>query len=256
MDNAPFISQAIVVKQDPTNYGVFVLLSGWGGGQGLPLSVKVMTHGPRDAVRGHFHELPTPGTVGIVAFARGDNRNGVWIGSIGPTQNDSSPYAVGTTGLDYHARYSGAWNWSGADGTEAYHAADGSTFLLGTAMPAPTRWTVDSTGKRTATPYTAAQRVPQPPTALPASITLASGVSVSVTAGGVATVSCPGGVSIAINGGTVTITATRVDINAGTINLGSGSGGGAAAVARIGDITSNGGTIISSGVTTTEVFAS
>ena len=197
MTGIPPVVEAIVVSQDPDNYAVNVMVLGIGGGQMTSLPVKVLTHGPRDALRGDFPELPHPGQTGLVVFTRGDIRNGRWIGSTEPALNDANPYTPGVTGLHYRARYSGAWDWHGPDGTTAAVLADGTSFLAGSALPSPTRHTVDGSQVRQATSFTQAQRVPSPPSPMPLTLRHASGT--------VLTMNADGSVSVAIAGTTVTV---------------------------------------------------
>lgn len=198
MDIPPLV-WATVQQQDPDNYSLMVIVHGPGGSQIPSVPVRVSTHGPRDAVRGDFPELPMQGNMGLVAFARGDLRSGIWIGTVEPGLNDANPYQPGWQGLHHKAKHSGAWSWSGPDGVEAYAMADGSTFLAGAAMPVPTRHVVNA-GQRSSTAFTQAERVPKPPSALPIAITLASGVTITVSAAGAVSVTAAGAVALTADG--------------------------------------------------------
>ena len=83
MANIPFLVDATVVQQDPDGYRLYVSIDHFGG-QVPFLPVDVLTHGPRDAQRGNWPALPAIGTRGIVAFTRGDDRTGRWIGATAP----------------------------------------------------------------------------------------------------------------------------------------------------------------------------
>ena len=194
MSTVPPLVDATVVQQDPDNYRVYVTVD-WAGGQVPMLPVDVLTHGPRDAVRGHWPELPTVGTRGLVAFTRGDFRTGRWIGATTPSLPDSSPHGVPGLGggVDYRAHWSGGWDWEGPDGTTARVWPDGSSLLVGAVMPVPTRHVVTPDGSRVRQPFTSPQRLPTAPTPFPTAFTLASGVRVITTAAGAVTVQAAAG---------------------------------------------------------------
>jgi hypothetical protein len=218
----PPLAEAVVTAQDPDNYGVFVTLLGQFGGQGPAIPVKVLTHGPRDAVRGSFPELPLPGQTGLVAFTRGDIRNGRWLGSTEQASVDTNPNVAGGLPMRYSAHYDGSWHYGDHTGTAAHVFADGSILLAGASLPAPTRHTIDANQVRQATPYTHAQRRPVPLGALPYAFTHASGTSVSVAAGGAASVTVAAGQTLTIS----VAGATLVFDGAGNVTL-SASGGAA-----------------------------
>ena len=197
----PPLADATVVVQDPDHYRVWVSVDLWGG-QGPFLSVDVLTHGPRDAVRGDFPPLPVAGTRGVVAFTRGDDRTGRWIGSQAPSLPDASTLSPAVGNIRYRSEWSGAWSWHGQDGTSAFAWPEGSTFVIGPAAasstvpatPAPTRHVVAADGSRQAVPFTTAERNPNPPVPFAALLSLASGVSVAIGSDGMVTVT-PAGAS-------------------------------------------------------------
>jgi hypothetical protein len=201
----PLVTHALVTQQDPDHYGLFVVVLGFGGGQGPVLSVKVASHGPRDGVRGDFPELPQPGNIGIVAFPHGDMRNGVWLGSFESTLNDASPNAANGLPNRYQAHYAGGWHYVGPDGTTAAQLADGTQVLAGASMPVPTRHTLDGTQVRKVTPYTAAERNPSPPGAFPLSIAHPSGARLALTGSGAGTVTIPSGQGLTLSCGGATV---------------------------------------------------
>ena len=150
---------ATVISQDPDNYALNVSVDGLMGGQMPSLPVKVLTAGSRDALLGHYPELPRRGTRGLVVFARGDLRSGHWIGATDPALVDASTLSPGVGNASYFARFDGGWTWRGEDGTHAEAYADGSTVLIGNAMPAPTRHTLDGKGVRQRTAFPLSERV-------------------------------------------------------------------------------------------------
>ena len=201
------LSTAVVVGQDPDNYGVLVALTGKYGGQGPALSVQVGTHGPRDAVRGHFPELPLPGTHGVVAFPRKDLRNGIWLVSYSPNIVDASTLTPGQGGVAYAAHYGGGYSWRGADGTTQEGYPDGTTVTVGPSTPSLTRHTVNGKQQRVRSPYGMAQRVPAGGAAAPVTISHSSGASASISATGAVNVKAANGQTLVIqaNGCTMTI---------------------------------------------------
>jgi hypothetical protein len=210
----PAMCDATVVRQIPDQYRLLVSVDVLGG-QIFFLPVDVATHGPRDAVRGHWPPLPAIGTRGRVSFSRSDDRSGRWEGASTPSLIDSSTLAPGDGNHDYKAHYAGDWSWRGSDGVLAEAFADGGTLLLGSAMPAPTRHVVGATGAREASVFTAAQRNPTPPAAMPLNIALANGFTLSVTAAGAATITVPAGqpLTLAVTGGaSLTLAGTTVSI--------------------------------------------
>ena len=208
----PPVAHAVVVSQDPANYSISVMVLGAFGGQMPSLPVKVGTHGPRDGVRGNFPELPQVGNTGIVVFPRSDIRNGVWISTFEPALPDASPYQDGMTGVTYSARYSGAWDYHGPDGTTAAVLPDGTSFLAGAALPTPTRHTLDGEQKRQATEFTMAQRRPAGAAALPLALQHASGASAALDAAGTMNLVLPAGQTMTITIGATTIVATQTGV--------------------------------------------
>lgn len=207
---APPWAPAWVTAQDPDNEAVFVSLDGPYGGQGPTVAVQVGGHGPRDGVTGHYPALPTQGTHGLVAFPRGDYRNGVWICSISTQLTDASAHAPGNGAADYAAHYGGGWSWRGQDGTVVEALPDGTIVQLGPVLPAPTRHTIDGSQVRQRTAFAPAQRVPQAPSAFPLTISHPTGASGLLTASGAWQLSAAPGQTVVIkaNGASVTIDAS------------------------------------------------
>ena len=194
--NLPPLVDATVVQQDPDNYRIWVSIDAFGG-QVPYIPVDILTHGPRDAVRGTYPPLPTPGTRGLVAFTRGDDRTGRWIGAQSPALPDSSALGPSAGNARYSAEYAGIWHWTGPDGTMATGLPDGSSIMVapgGAVMPAPTRHTVNAQGQRVQTPFTAAQRNPTGGAkAYGAQINLNNGASLSANAAGAVTATAAAG---------------------------------------------------------------
>ena len=203
----PLITKAVVLAQEPDNYRLTVSAIGQLGGQSPALSVAVLTHGPRDGVRGDFPELPMPGTWGLVAFPSSDGRNGHWIGSAEPALNDANPGAPATVSPRYRAHYAGGWHWTGPDGTTVERLADGSYLLSGASLPVPTRHTVDGGQNRQRTPFTDAERNPSPPGPYPLQAVHATGSAIGFDASGNVTASAASGktVTASANGASIVI---------------------------------------------------
>ncbi len=215
----PTVVDATVYSRDASGYRVSVVLGGPFGSQMTSYPVDILINsGYCDAVRGNWPPLPAIGTRGRVLFTNNDLRNGVWIGAVRSGLVDSSSHSAATPDLHYCANFDGSWFWHGQDGTVAFVAADGTQLLLGAALPQPTRHTLSGQTRQTV-PFTQAERNPSPPAAFPASLTLANGVSVAVTAAGALTVSglagqpvtvVGGGCSLTMAGGTITLGGTVV----------------------------------------------
>jgi hypothetical protein len=200
----PPVADAVVLSQDGAAYRVNVALLGGMGGQGPMIPVDVMLTGFNDQCRGDWPPLPAVGTHGRVLFSRGDLRNGVWIGAHRPGLPDSCAHTAATPSLRYRAEFDGSWFWHDQGGVVAQQWADGTAWLLGNAMPVPTRNTLTSGQVRQAVPFTAAQRNPNPPAPMPLSLTKAvSGgvVTVSINASGAVVVSGLPGQAVSLFGG-------------------------------------------------------
>ena len=202
MAQVPYLADATVIGLDPDGYGVYVVLDVWGG-QSPAIPIDVLTPGPRDGVRMHAHPLPTPGTRGVVCFTRGDDRTGRWIGASSSAVIDASTLVPGSGYVHYVAEYAGGWSWLGQDGTAAQVWADGSTFLAGAVMPAPTRHVLSSGQARMVAPFTAAQRNPKPPGAFPFRLALANGATLVASVSGSISATAAEGqtISLAVSGG-------------------------------------------------------
>lgn len=201
MHGFPPLVDATVLEQIPDSYRVLVSVD-FLGGQTLFLPVDVLTHGPRDAVRGSFPPLPTPGTRGLVAFTRGDDRTGRWLGSQAPSLPDASEMAPGRGNTRYTAEWSGAWSRHGEDGSSAFAWPDGSTLMIGPTdtMPVPTRHVVGPDGARGRSVFTPEQRNPTPPAPFVARLNFANGASIAIAADGSVTVTPAPGRPVTVAG--------------------------------------------------------
>ena len=205
MQAAPW-SVGTVTSQDGDRYAVNVLLDGGAmGGQIGAVPCDVLTSGPRDALRINQTPLPTKGTRVLVAFPRGDHRNGVVVGSIANPQNDASAFSPGKENMHYQADWSGFWSIHDEAGHLAAVYPDGSHILVGySGIPVTTRHTVDSSQKRQRTPFTQTQRVPNPPSgSFPFTYKQPTGASVKVDASGAISVVAAAGqpLSLSVSGG-------------------------------------------------------
>lgn len=179
-----------VTATDETGYRVYVLLEGFAGGSSPTIPVEVLTHGPRDALRIKQTALPTPGTRGLILFARGDPRSGVWVGSLSGPLNTASTTRPGFGQVDYTSEWSGYWHLRDNGGNEITTWPDGSSLTVGTA-PTPTRYVVDSSQRRVQAGVTQAQRVAVTPSPYPFSFTSAAGVTIKGDAFGNLTLQVP-----------------------------------------------------------------
>lgn len=206
----PSIATATVISQDPDNYALNVSLHGYFGTQMPGVSVQVLTHGPRDGVRGNFPELPLPGQLGVICFPRGDSRSGIWVGAISPALNDASTLAPGLGTAQFAAHFGGGVSSRSRDGSLYEELPDGTTILIGHA-PTLTRHTVGSDQERSRTPFTRAERVSDPPTPFPVVLTHPTGATATLSAAGDWTLtSAPGG--------TVNMTGAHIKLgNGGTL---------------------------------------
>jgi phage baseplate assembly protein gpV len=230
-----------VVGPDPDGYGVLVVLDPHQSGPAI--SVEVGTHGPRDAVRGNYPELPLPGQRGVILFPRGDNRNGVWICSVTSGLNDSNPNVAG--GMPQHVEYAygGGVFWRGPDGSEFSQYPDGSTLQIGPSQPNLTRHTVGSGQVRSATPFPLAQRVATAPAAsFPLIFTQAgTGASLMLTASGSWTITAAPGqtINFQVSGGAaIGMTDTNITLKASdAVGLNTPNVDASAAINAAGEIT-------------------
>lgn len=210
MDIPPFTT-GTVTSPDGSSYGVNVILDGWGAGQMTAMPCSVLTHGPRDAVRGHWPSLPTPGTRVLVAIPRGDLRNATVVGSLPGPFNTSSPHSASVLYASHTADFSGWWDYRDEKGHTATVWPDGTSLTVGSgvspAVPVPTRYIVTSGQGIVQQAFSQQQRVPTPPAAFAVALRLASGTVVDVDPSGAVTVTVQDGQPLTLNasGGTVVI---------------------------------------------------
>lgn len=209
-----------VTAPDPDNYGVFVILDGPFGQSGPTISVEIGTHGPRDAVRGHYPELPLPGQRGLIMFPRHDLRNAIWVCSVRSALNDSNPLTANSLPQHTELAYGGGVFWRGPDGSEFSQYPDGSTLQIGPSAPKLTRHTIGSGQARSATPFPLAQRAPSGVASFGLLFTQAgTGASLQLTAsGGWIITAAPGqNILFQVSGGaSTTLTSSQIEMVAST----------------------------------------
>lgn len=184
-----------------------------------------------DALRVRQKPLPGIGTWGLVAFPRGDYRNGIWITSYLPSQMDALHYAGTKTDpfIDYEAHFSGYWSLLDGVGQQSNQWPDGSFFNVSSGIPGaqytlPTvyRNTVVAQ-KQTRIPYTRADRIPHPPSGYGFAFVHQTGTNISVGPGGNTMVNAGPGLSITMtaNGATFTMDGSGnvTIISPGTLRL-------------------------------------
>lgn len=194
----PPLTFATVLTQVPQRHRLTVLVDGAPMAGGI--EVDVGTPGPRDGVRGTFGPLPTPGTRGLIAFGRGDLRNGVWVCSVSGALTDTNHGSPGAGAGDAsHSAPSGMWHYRAATGQEAHVFPDGSFVLVGyTVPPTVTRHTLDANGQQGTQPFAQSQRVKTAPTSFPLTVKTAIGSSAVLAADGSVVVTSSGGASVTL----------------------------------------------------------
>lgn len=212
MYTLPHLMVGTVTAVDSDRYKAYVTLDGAAFGQGVAWPCDVLTHGPRDAVRGRYPALPTPGTKVLIGVPRNNIQNAVVIGSLQSTQVDATAGQAGGVGAhaDYHAGWSGGWSYDAEGGQHATVYADGTQVLVGySGAPELTRHTLDASQARQTTPFSQNERVPAPPGAFEVSLQHPTGASASVSAAGAITAQAANGQALTLiaNGGTVVVTA-------------------------------------------------
>lgn len=196
----PLVTTGQVVSQDPDGGGVNVVLKTSLGGPSIAVR---MTYEYADPLRIKQSPLPVKGTWGILLFPYGDIRNGFWLRSYLPSQQDainsSSPTSAPGNAItdafqDYEAHWSGWWRLLDAKGQETIVWPDGTTLVigLGTAVPTVHRHVTENNTK-TQVPFTQAERVPAPPDAFLVSINFANGFSILINGSGGVTINFPSG---------------------------------------------------------------
>jgi len=202
----PFPLVAQVLTQDPENDSVTVVLQS--GGQFPTAPIKMLYHGHADGMRINKKPLPGKGTWGLVMFANGDIRNGVWLGGYHSSLIDAIPNNASDPFVHYDAHFSGHWNHLDTYGNYAQQWADGSTLVVnasGAALPTIYRHTVDQTQVQQRVKYPYKDRVSAPPKPFAMAFTQAvsggnGGCAFSVDASGNSTLSS------SVTGKTSTIT--------------------------------------------------
>lgn len=217
---APLITNARVLSVDPVNRRLVV---------GLPsqqmVTVRMLVHGPADGVRVSHGAMPGRFTEGVVLFPFGDNRNGIWIGSIYASQDDA--YTTETDQFaEYNSHWSGYYDYLDGNGQSVVSWPDGTYLLVSGSTTKPTfnRHIVDDQQNRQLTQFTDAQRVPNPPSARHVNLHHASGTFVDIDPSGNLTVSGAANAQIQLktNNGYVLIDSSgvvTVNSASGKVNL-------------------------------------
>lgn len=198
-----------VTSQVPEQGGLIVQLR---SGQQPGLPVKVLYQGPADALRLYQRPLPPPGTWGLVIFANGDIRNGIWIGSYYTSLQDAITASAAnptSANIDYEAHWSGFWRLVDDQGQEAVSWPDGSFMTVaasGVAPPLPTmyRHIVDDQNAQQRIPYPTSDRIASVPSPFWFHYRHASGTDISIAPiGDTEITGAPGAFLTASFGGTM-----------------------------------------------------
>jgi hypothetical protein len=160
--------------------------------------------------------LPGIGSWGLVAFPRGDYRNGIWLCTYMPNLMDAMTYAGQATDpfIDMEAHFSGYWRQLDGKGQEAKQWPDGSFFNAasggGSILTLPTvyRHIVDNNQQKRV-PYTRQDRIPNPPSPFGFAFVHQTGTLATIGPSGNALVSGAAGKTITLvaNGATIQIDA-------------------------------------------------
>jgi len=235
----------------PGRYAVMVLVDGSPAAGGLECDVG--TDGPRDAQRGDYPPLPTPGTRGLISFPRGDLRSGVWVRSI------RGPLLDVNHGIDGKGHFasssampSGTCQYHSETGQFALVFPDGTEVLVGYATPPVlTRHTLGANQAPITVPFAQSQRVKTAPSAFPLLVKSSGGASVSLPIDGSAVVTSAGNAILTLaadghavltstGGATVTVAVDgSVTVHAASGKLVTVSSGGTAQAVRLADGTAS-----------------
>ena len=141
----------------------------------------------------------------MVAFTRGDMRNGRWLGANPPALTDSAAHTAQQPNMRYTAEFGGGWRLVDEAGQEFINWPDGTSLTVGSGSVTPTRHTLGANQTRQQTPFTAAERVPNPPAPFPITLRHVTGTIISLGASGAVSVSGVAGqpLGLAVNGSSV-----------------------------------------------------
>jgi phage baseplate assembly protein gpV len=185
----PFPLEAVVISAQPPGQLIVYLPM---HGTGMRVPVRVMTSGPDDALRTNQKPLPQQGTHGLVVFANGDSRNGFWLGSYPPGLLSARTTVQNEPDITYEAADSGYWHYRDFTGATTTAYPDGTTIVVSpTGAPGAPNRTIVENNKPVQQTVEQTQRAP-------------------LAAPFVINVKTAGGVTIAINGDTVTVDASQV----------------------------------------------
>lgn len=126
--------------------------------------VRMLIHGPADGLRVSHPAMPGRYTQGLVVFPSGDNRNGVWIGSLYMSQLDALSTDTDQF-LEYNSHWSGSYEMLDGEGRWTKWFPDGTYLQVSDTTQAPPtfRHTVDGQQNQQLTQISDAERVPNPP---------------------------------------------------------------------------------------------
>lgn len=237
MAGYPLFTHATVLSADAGRHALHVVLA---SGQVPAAGIRVITHGPADAVTVTHKPLPRPGTRGLVCFVGGDPRNGIWLGSYYGTGNDAL-----TSDSDPNIEMSSHWsgNYEITDGAGNYtHSFNDGTYIQSaatTTKPQLSRHVINADQSRSLVAFPDSARIPHPPGARPFIIHHASGTTIVIDAAGNVTITAG-----ALSPSTVVVHAS------GTITATDPSGT-VLALTNDGNVTITGNLIVHGNVTTT-----
>lgn len=170
-----------------------------------------------DTLRVRQKPLPSLGSWGVIAFPRGDYRNGVWLCTYLQSQMDALTYAGQKTDpfIDMEAHYSGYWRQLDGKGQESKQWPDGSFFNASSGagaavltLPTVYRHIVENNVQKRV-PYTRQDRIPNPPGAFGFAFVHQTGTLATIGPSGNALVSGAAGKTITLqaNGASIQIDA-------------------------------------------------
>jgi hypothetical protein len=221
-DRMPYLTDAQVVSHDPASGSMYVALT---ASMQVPIKIKYGYDGPADALRINQQPMPGIGTWGLVAFAKGDIRNGCWLRSYLPSQVDAITGTGAATDpfIEYMSHFSGYWRLLDGEGNLSFQFPDGSwgIYAATSGLPATYRHIVEGQTQQTVElPFSG--RVTSPPGPFQGFFQqAASGTSFALDASGNVTISGAvnatltlvfGGTAIILDGATGNVTVSGAAI--------------------------------------------
>lgn len=191
--------------------GLTVVLS---TGQVPAYPVKVITHGPSDGTTVSHKPYPKNGTWGLCAFPGGDNRSGVWLGSLYLSGQDAMTSDTDPN-IDLDSHFSGNYTLTDGAGNYTQSFCDGTYIQSATttAKPVLNRHVINPDQSRSLVPFPDSARIPNPPSVRPFIIHHASGASIQIDPTGDITLTAAGSNTAALTmdaAGTVTLDAATL----------------------------------------------